>query len=41
MTSKCIPIKYNGNIINKDATYKYLGNQQGRNLNVDENFERG
>ena len=39
MKSKCIPIKYNGNIINNATTYKYLGNQLDRNLNLDENFE--
>ena len=36
MTSKCISIKYNGNIMNNAITYKYLGNQLDRNLNLDE-----
>ena len=40
MTSKCILIKYNGNVINNATTYKYLGNQLDKNLNLDENFER-
>ena len=40
MASKCISIKYYGNVINNAATYKYLGNQLDRNLNIDENFER-
>ena len=40
MTSKCISIKYNGNVINNATTYKYLGNQLDRNLNLDENFEQ-
>ena len=31
MTSKCISINYNGNVINDATTYKYLGNQQDRN----------
>ena len=40
MTSNCISIEYNGNLTNNAATYKYLGNQLNRNLNLDENFER-
>ena len=40
LTSKCISIKYNGNIIKNTTTYKYLRNQLDRNLNLDENFER-
>ena len=40
MTSKCISIKYNGNVINNATTYKYLGNQLDKNLNLDENFEQ-
>ena len=39
MTSKYILIKYNGNVINNATTYKYLGNQLDRNLNLDENVE--
>ena len=41
MTSKCVSIKYNGNIINNAATYKYLGNQLDRTSNLDENFKQG
>ena len=36
MTSECISIRYNGNIMNNATTYKYLGNQLDRNLNLDE-----
>ena len=36
MASKCISIKYNGNIMNNATTYKYLGNRLDRNLNLDE-----
>ena len=32
-------LKYNGNEINNATTYKYLGNQLDRNLNLDENVE--
>ena len=39
MTSKCISIKYNGNIINNATTYKYLGSQLDGNLNLDESFK--
>ena len=40
MTSRCISIKDNENIMSNATTYKYLGNQLDRNLNLDENFER-
>ena len=40
MTSKCISIKYNGNIMNNATTYKYLGNQLDKYLSLDENFEQ-
>ena len=40
MTSKCISIRYNGNIMNNATIYKYLGNQLDKNLSLDENFEQ-
>ena len=41
MTSECISIRYNGNIMNNATTYKYLGNQLDKNLSINENFEQG
>ena len=40
MTSECISIRYNGNIMNNATTYKYLGSQLDKYLSLDENFEQ-